>query len=240
MTDIESRLADALRASVADATPGFDVVAAVRRRHRRQLIRVATASAAAVAALGTAAAALGVPGGSAPRAGLARGIAASAVASVPCAAATAKPTGALPDAFTPVAVIRCVQEERVIPGHGLWRFEVKQQADHGLAAFIADLRVPSTRAPQACLYFIYGHSPFALVDRHGQVLRPTLPTDGCGTFPAAITDLQHLPWVTVSVRRTVQLATRTELQAACERQWKNVVQLESGSRLMRPSACGSP
>src|SRR5712691_33948 len=121
MTDIEGRLTEALQASVADAVPGFDVVAAVHRRRRRQLIRAAAASAAAVAALGTAAAVLGVPGGSAP--GI-RPAVASAVARVPCTATTATPTGPLPAAFRPVAVIRCYPQARGIPGRGLWRFEV--------------------------------------------------------------------------------------------------------------------
>jgi hypothetical protein len=160
---------------------------------------------------------------------------------VPCAATTAKPGEPLPAAFRPVAVVRCIQEARGIPGHGLWRFEVKQRADHRLAAFIAALRRPSIPTPpQAlCLSIRYADPPFALVDRHGQIVRPALPVKECGQpFPAAITDLEHLPWVTVSARRTARLATRAELQAGCDPQWKDVIAMENGSGYLQPSAGG--
>jgi len=44
--------------------------------------------------------------------------------------------------------------------------------------------------------------------------------------------------VTVSVRRTVQLATRAELQAGCDPQWKDVIQMDTYVRLLQPSAGG--
>src|SRR6266852_2653769 len=125
MTDIEGRLKEALEASVADAVPGFDVVAAVRRRRRRHLFRAAAASAAAVAALGTTAALVGARVGSAGTAPIGAA-AASAVAGLPCNATTATPAKPLPAAFRPVAVVRCYPQARGITGRGLWRFEVKQ------------------------------------------------------------------------------------------------------------------
>lgn len=237
MTDIEKQITDVLRASVADAMPGFDVVAAVRRRRRRQLIRAGTVSAAAVAVLGTAAAVLAAPGGLAPTTTAVTG----GVAGVPCTATTAKPTGPIPAAFRPVAVVQCYPLARGIPGRGLWRFEVKQQADHRLAAFIAALRRPSVATPPQvmCAVPAFGDPSFALVDRHGRIVRPALPVGECGRpFPAAIADLRHLPWVTVSVRRTVQLATRAELQAGCDPRWKDIIQMENGSLLGQPSAGG--
>ena len=61
MTNLEERLRDAIDASLADAEPRFDVMAAVRLRHRRRLIRTAAASVAFVAAAAVAVV-LGAPG----------------------------------------------------------------------------------------------------------------------------------------------------------------------------------
>src|SRR5262249_17528271 len=148
---------------------------------------------------------------------------ASAVASVSCRATTAPATGQLPADFRPVAVVRCYEKARGINGHGLWRFDVKQRADHGLGKFIAALRRPSVATPAdaVCPAVGYLEPSFVLVDRSGRVMRPAIPVMECGQpFPAAITDLQHLPWVTISVLRTVQIATRAELVAGCDSQWK--------------------
>jgi len=71
MSDLEQRLRDALEASLADAGPKFDVLAAGRRRHHWRLLR-ATAGAVIVAGIVAAAVLLGGPrigpGGSAPAA----------------------------------------------------------------------------------------------------------------------------------------------------------------------------
>jgi hypothetical protein len=61
MNGLEERLREAIDSSVADAQPKFDVMAAVRRRHRRRLIRASAASVAAVTAVAVAAVFLGVP-----------------------------------------------------------------------------------------------------------------------------------------------------------------------------------
>ncbi len=85
----------------------------------------------------------------------------------------------------------------------------------------------------------YLDPPFALVDGHGRIVRPTLPARDCGQpYQAAITDLEHLPWVTISVRRTVQLATRAELRTGCNPQWEDLIRTESASGLTPPSAGG--
>lgn len=169
--------------------------------------------------------------------------AASAVASISCRATTARATKPLLADFRPVAVVRCYQKARGIDGRGLWRFNVKQRADHGLGKFIAALRRPSVKTPPnvMCLAIGYLDPSFVLIDRRGRVIRPAVPVMECGRpFPAAITALKHLPWVTVSVRRTVQIATRAELAAGCDPQWKDVIKLESqrGSALLNLSAGG--
>ncbi|MGN6680915.1 MAG: hypothetical protein ACTHKL_24395 [Streptosporangiaceae bacterium] len=48
MSELQERLRDAITASVADAEPSFDVLAAVQRRHRRQLRRRAAVTGVAV------------------------------------------------------------------------------------------------------------------------------------------------------------------------------------------------
>ena len=163
--------------------------------------------------------------------------AASTVARVSCRATTAQATKPLPADFRPVAVVRCYQKARGIDGRGLWRFNVKQRADHGLAKFIAALRRPSMKTPPnaMCLAIGYLDPSFILIDRRGRLIRPALPVMECSQpFPAAITALQHLPWVTASVRRTVQIATRAELVAGCDSQWKDVIKMGS----LDPSAGG--
>src|SRR5258707_2857842 len=163
--------------------------------------------------------------------------AANAVASVSCRATTTQATKRLPRDFQPVAVVRCYQKARGITGRGLWRFDVKQRAGHGLGIFIAALRRPSVATPDhvSCLAIGYLEPSFLLIDRRGRVIRPALPVMQCGRpFPAAITALRHLPWVTVSVRRTVQIATRAELVAGCDSQWKDIIKMGG----LQPSAGG--
>ena len=48
MHDLQERLRDAIAASVDGAEPSFDLMTAVRRRHRQRLRRLAAAGAAAV------------------------------------------------------------------------------------------------------------------------------------------------------------------------------------------------
>ena len=48
MSDLQQRLRDAIAASVDGAEPSFDLMSAVRRRHRQRLRRLAAAGAAAV------------------------------------------------------------------------------------------------------------------------------------------------------------------------------------------------
>ena len=174
-------------------------------------------------------------------AGHVRDLSVSTAADVPCKATTARPGGRLSPAFKPVLVVRCYPKAHGVPGRGLWRYQVKQKADHHLAAFIAALRRASVPTPAGtmCLAVGYLDPSFVLVDRGGRVVRPSLPVKVCGQpFQAAIADLAHLPWVTVSVRRTVQLATRAELTSGCNPKWKDVIHDARGAWLPPPSPGG--
>jgi hypothetical protein len=166
---------------------------------------------------------------------------AASAADVPCKATTARPGGRLSPAFKPVLVVRCYPKAHGVPGRGLWRYQVKQKADHQLAPFVAALRRASVSTPAgtACLAVGYLDPSFVLLDRRGKLVRPSLPVKECGQpFQAAITALEHLPWVTVSVRRTVQLATRAELTSGCNPKWKDVVHDARGAWLPPPSPGG--
>ncbi len=66
MSDLEERLREAISASVAGAEPKFDVMDAVRRRHRRHLLRVTGASVIAAVTVVVAVVLLGVPHGARP------------------------------------------------------------------------------------------------------------------------------------------------------------------------------
>ena len=53
--------------------------------------------------------------------------------SVRCLGLEQQPAGApVPARFVVVAAIRCIQSDQVVPGHGLWQFDLWQVAEHGL------------------------------------------------------------------------------------------------------------
>jgi hypothetical protein len=196
----------------------------------------------ALAAAGCGAAGRADPGSAAGTRASER-MAARTVAGLSCRATTTRGTELLPAAFRPVAVVRCLEEARGIPGRGLWGFEVKQRADRSLGGFVASLRRPSVRTPPSviCPAVLYAAPSFVLVDGHGRVVRPALPVRACGVpFAAPIRALEKLPWVTVSVRRTGQLATHAELVAGCAPRSKDVIRIYSRSSpgFLRPSAGG--
>src|SRR6266853_376426 len=119
----------------------------------------------AVAAAGCSSAGPARPGS--PRAAGVLGAAAvSAADDLSCRATTADATKPLPRGFSPVAVVRCYPKARGINGRGLWAFEVRQRADHGLGSFVATLRRHSlpTTPGVACLSIGYFVPSFVLID----------------------------------------------------------------------------
>ena len=90
------------------------------------------------------------------------------------------------------AVVQCQVVDRSYPGIGLWSVQLAEVADTGLAAFVAALEKPS--APQqssmeGCPAIAAMGWSFAVVDDHGNVRWPSVPTDSCGNPGDALTDL---------------------------------------------------
>jgi hypothetical protein len=98
--------------------------------------------------------------------------------SVRCLGPERQPVGVpVPTRFVAVAVIRCVQADQVVPGRGLWEFELWQVAEHGLARLTAALRRPSAMAPPglACAEPGISVPPFVVVGSDGRMIYPSCP-----------------------------------------------------------------
>jgi len=148
----------------------------------------------------------------------------------------------LPADFVVAAAIRCVETERVVPGRGVWQFELRQVADHGLARLAAALRRPSIPPPpnQMCPAVGVVVIPFVLLGRDGRLVYPRLPTGECGNpLPQVSLALQDLHWVTVSAQRGAQLETQAVVESGCPAAWKDMIgfSLAQGQSL-RPSPGG--
>jgi len=148
----------------------------------------------------------------------------------------------LPADFVVAAAIRCVETERVVPGRGVWQFELRQVADHGLARLAAALRRPSIPPPpnQMCPAVGVIVIPFVLLGRDGRLVYPRLPTGECGwPLPQVGLAMQDLHWVTVSAQRGAQLETQAVVESGCPAAWKDMIgfSLARGQSL-RPSPGG--
>lgn len=148
----------------------------------------------------------------------------------------------LPAHFVVAAAIRCVETERVVPGRGVWQFELRQVADHGLARLAAALRRPSIPPPpnQMCLAVLGVVIPFVLLGRDGRLVYPRLPTGECGNpLPQVLLAMQDLHWVTVSAQRGAQLETQAVVESGCPAAWKDMIGFSSAQgQSLRPSPGG--
>lgn len=137
------------------------------------------------------------------------------------------PQAAVPAHFDAVAVVRCVTEFRTVPGDGEWKFSAAQRADSGLAAFLAALRLPSVTPSPGEAYACTGQipTPLALVDAHGAIIQPSLPSDACGPLTQVTSAISALRWKTVTEQRISQIQTQSGLDSGCEPQYKDVFEL---------------
>ena len=132
----------------------------------------------------------------------------------------------LPADFVAAAAIRCVETERVVPGRGVWLFELRQVADHGLARLAAALRRPSIAPPPnlMCAVPAVSVTAFVLVGRDRRLVCPRLPTGECGNpQPEALLAVQDLHWVTVSAQRGAQVETQAVVESGCPAAWKDMI-----------------
>ena len=75
----------------------------------------------------------------------------------------------------------------------------KQVADHGLAPLVAALRRPPEHLPPGtvCAAQAVAVPLLFLISPAGQIIRPVIPSDGCGRPQQQVLDaLQRLPWIT--------------------------------------------
>ena len=202
------------------------------------------ALAVAVAGCGTAHSAPGVAAAS-TRSPAHVEVSARVARSVPCLDPERQPAGVpVPARFVVVAAIRCIQSDQVVPGHGLWRFDLWQVAEHGLTRLAEVLRRPSATPPPglACAEPGISVPPFMLLGGNGRMIYPKLPAEECGNPQRQVLDaVQALHWMTVSTRRGQQVETQAGIESGCPAGWKDVISLEesfSHGRSPHPSPGG--
>ncbi len=134
---------------------------------------------------------------------------------------------------------QCENGVRTIAGRGRWFVKVERKAYGGLDRLVAALRRPNAPQPSnvICPADLIMVSPFALVGRHGQLVRPTVPTDVCDQPQAQTLDaLKALRWVTVSSRPVRQIETQAELTSGCDPAWKDLFRQPEGA--LYPAVAG--
>lgn len=105
----------------------------------------------------------------------------------------------LPAGFVAEIAVLCAPAMKPAHNNGQVVF-IERVADHGLAALVAALRRPSARpAPGIiCPVQLVIVPPLFLVSADGQVIRPVIPADACGSpQQQVLTALQQVPWTTV-------------------------------------------
>ena len=150
----------------------------------------------------------------------ARGGVCAGGAQVRCPGPERQPTGVpVPARFVVVAAIRCIQSDQVVPGHGLWQFDLWQVAGDGLTSLAEVLRRPSATPPPglACAEPGISVPPFTpLLGGNGRMIYPKLPTEECGNPQRQVLDaVQALHWMTVLTRRGQQVETQAGIESGC-------------------------
>lgn len=136
----------------------------------------------------------------------------------------------LPADFHAVAAVRCVTQDRTVPGDGKWQFSDAQRTDSGLDALLTALKLPSTTAPPgsqiACAAVGIALPPFALVSVSGAIVDPVLPHDICGMPLHQVLDaINALPWRTETEQKVTQIETQAELDTNCAPAYKDQFEL---------------
>lgn len=112
--------------------------------------------------------------------------------------------GTLPLSFVPVAVLRCVTGDTMVPGKGEWLTATLERADNqNLMPLARALRsAPGHMRPgRACPEFVTIPPPIALIGPDGTVIRPRFPVTSCGQIQQQVTaTLAALRWHTISQR----------------------------------------
>jgi hypothetical protein len=133
-------------------------------------------------------------------------------------------TERLPASFVPVAVLRCVSAEQVIPGQGQWLTETLERATTDLGPLTTALRQPPGRhAPGVMCPDIAMLPPqIVLISDNGATIVPRFPLSGCGLVQGQVLGaLAALSWKPVTVRLVSQVQTQAEVASGCTAQYKD-------------------
>ncbi len=138
----------------------------------------------------------------------------------------------LPPGLVIKTVVRCETVLRTYPDLGEWSVQLAEVADSppaGLAQLATELRKPSEPRPSgiACPSIAMVMPWFGVIDDHGDLLRPALPTDKCGLpLPGATKVLSSLGFSAVDAVRVAQARGPESINTGCDQQWKDMVALE--------------
>jgi hypothetical protein len=138
---------------------------------------------------------------------------------------------ALPADTTIKMVVRCETVLRAYPGLGEWSVQLAEVADSapGLSQLADELRKPSEPTPPniACAAYLAITPWFAVIDDHGRVLEPSMPTDECGQYlPSVGKALAALEYRAVDAVRVAQTRAPESLETGCDQHWKDMVAVE--------------
>ncbi len=141
----------------------------------------------------------------------------------------------LPSDFAIKKVVRCETVLRAYGDLGEWSVQLAEVADsptNELASLATELRKPSKPTPSgiACPAIAMVLPWFAVIDAHGKVVRPSMPTDQCGLpLPGATKVLSSLDFSAVDAVRVAQTRAPEAIKTGCDQRWKDVVALQGAS-----------
>lgn len=143
---------------------------------------------------------------------------------------SAEKRGGIPTDFETVAVVRCRDETRLIPGEGSWTVRITERADILAPELVDMLRRPSDPAPANGMCTAIGYVvPYVLlVNAEGKALLPALPTEPCGKPRDEVTNFfDTLPYRTVTETRVRLVESQLSVDTGCDGNWKDVIAIES-------------
>jgi hypothetical protein len=142
-----------------------------------------------------------------------------------------EPGGPVPATATIAWVLRCRTEVQPVAGKGSWEMLLTERADGNPSALRAALNRPSERRTDgACPAIAMVVPYFVLVDSAGIGYLPTMPYDACQLpQPAALEELNRLPFRLVSSTPIRQVESALAQQSGCSQGWKDLINVEAGS-----------
>src|SRR5262249_52241042 len=144
----------------------------------------------------------------------------------PASGMTAPALTPLPADAVLVSATRCLLELRTVPGDGEWQYRIEQQADSGLDALAAAIRLPSVQAGPgtACPAIRYAPTVITVTDTKGRQIQPELPHAACGQpLGDTVRAIDALPWHKTGEKKLRQTQTELQTSSGCNGGYKPVV-----------------